>query len=703
MNPERVNGASVGVRLGILVGALAAGVGGLVLVGWTIDSPVLKSVLPGWVAIKPNTALAFVLTGAAMVSAACRGSAASMIARLAWLCGGIAGLIGLLTMGEYALGWNPGLDEWLFREPPGAVGTSHPGRMAPDTALCFVLLAAGLGLGGVRNRPRYSIVVTAVLGAMTTAVALTAIASYFAGVFGPYGWGDQTIMAVPTALVFIFMGLTMAVTAWLDGKAPPMAAGNGESAALSRASWMLLLVFLMLAAGIIATGITHYRTYEKRYRGEIEHQLTAIAELKIRELTQWRRERLGDAGVLLNNAAFIALARRVLAQPSDDDARRQVLDWLGKYPTHLGYDQVRLMDDRTVTRLAVPGGLEPADDNITRGVAEVLRSGEAALQDFHRHGQGISLTVLVPLLDSSADRRPLGAVALRIDPAHYLYPLIQHWPTPSPTAETLLVRREGDEVVFLNELRHHPGSALHLRRSLREPQLPAAWAAAGFSRVSEGVDYRGIRVLAATQSIPNSDWMMVAKVDWAEIIAPLHREAWLTGGVGFLLMLATAFAGIALWRQRHAVLLRHDLALERKHKLLAERLAMVTRHANDIILLLDETGRIVEGQRARDRHLRLHPQRATTVATGRSPDCGGRVQLGGATPPTPRNGGRRVRNRPPTQGRHVVPGRGQRPCGHNRRPSVHTGHLPRPHRATADGGAPADQAAPAGIRPGAFA
>jgi len=42
-----------------------------------------------------------------------------------------------------------------------------------------------------------------------------------------------------------------------------------------------------------------------------------------------------------------------------------------------------------------------------------------------------------------AEGRPLAVLVLRSDAASYLYPLIQSWPTPSRSAETLLIRREG--------------------------------------------------------------------------------------------------------------------------------------------------------------------------------------------------------------------------------------------------------------------
>src|SRR3990170_6882746 len=140
MISESANQPEVSRKLATLIAsALAVFVGGMVLVGWALDITALKSVLPGWVAVKPNTALAFILTGLALLFSSLPPSTvnpqlSTILSRLARFCAVLAGLIGLLTLSEYVFGWNSGIDQWLFRETAGAVGTSHPGRMAPDTA-----------------------------------------------------------------------------------------------------------------------------------------------------------------------------------------------------------------------------------------------------------------------------------------------------------------------------------------------------------------------------------------------------------------------------------------------------------------------------------------------------------------------------------------------------------------------------------------
>ena len=61
------------------------------------------------------------------------------------------------------------------------------------------------------------------------------------------------------------------------------------------------------------------------------------------------------------------------------------------------------------------------------------------------------------------NRTPLGAIVLLNDASQFFYPLIQRWPLPSKTAETLLVMRDGDDVLYINNLRYRPDGALKLR------------------------------------------------------------------------------------------------------------------------------------------------------------------------------------------------------------------------------------------------
>ena len=364
-----------------------------------------------------------------------------------------------------------------------------------------------------------------------------------------------------------------------------------------RSLGVMVTIFVCVAVGIVAAGFIHYRNYETHYRSAVENQLSAIADLKVGELVQWRKERLGDGGVLFDNAAFAALVRRFLGQPEDVEARRQLRSWFARIQTNSLYNRVFLVDPQGALRLSAPDTPEPPAAHLAQDVAAALRSEQVTFLDFHRDApEGpIFLEVLAPILDASDANRPLGVVVLRIDPSTYLYPLIERWPAPSLTAETMLVRREGNEVVFLNELRFQKNVALTRRAPVDQKTLPAARAALGQEGVMEGIDYRGVQVVAALRTVPNSPWLLVARIDVAEIYAPLRVRLWQTAVLVGALLVGAGTSGALLWRQQR-MRFYHERYKAAEALVASEvRYRRLFEAARDGILILDaETGMIVD-------------------------------------------------------------------------------------------------------------
>ena len=321
-----------------------------------------------------------------------------------------------------------------------------------------------------------------------------------------------------------------------------------------RASYGLILMFLILAVGIITAGYLYFRNYKKQYRLEVERQISAIAEMKVYDLVDWRKGQLENAAVLYRNAAFAALARRYFEKPEDAVAQGQMWTWLGQFQAAYHYDRVLLLDAKGIKRISVPDTPEPVDPHLAQDAAGVLRSGQMAFLDFHRDApdRPIHLVVLIPILDEQDGSRSLGIVVLSIDPNLYIYPFISRWPTPSQTAETLLIRRDGNDALFLNDPKFKKGAALSLRIPLKSSDAPAVKAALGQEGIVEGIDYRGVPVIADVRAIPDSPWFLVARMDISEVYGPLRERLGMV--VLFICaLLLSAGAGVGLvWRKQRA-------------------------------------------------------------------------------------------------------------------------------------------------------
>jgi PAS domain S-box-containing protein len=350
---------------------------------------------------------------------------------------------------------------------------------------------------------------------------------------------------------------------------------------------VFLLIFVLMAAGIAAVGYISYHNYERQFRAQVEGQLSAIAELKVDGLANWRAERMSDAQVMCQNPTFAALVARYFENPADTQAQIQV--WLGSLRSSYHYDRVFLLDTEGVERISSPAAPEAVTAHLIQVLTATLSAGQVTFLDFYRDTADgpIYLALLVPIY-AEQDERPLGLVVLRIDPNVYLYPYLQRWPVPSTSAETALVRREGDYALHLSGLRFQENAALNLRVPLEDTRRIAVKAVLGQEGIVEGVNYRGVPVIAYIHAVPDSPWFLAARVDTAEVYAPLRARLWQTV-VFFGALVVASGAGLGLvWRGQHARYYRGQAEAAEALRLLSARQQALLSAIPDIIMEVDE-------------------------------------------------------------------------------------------------------------------
>ena len=354
--------------------------------------------------------------------------------------------------------------------------------------------------------------------------------------------------------------------------------------------WLLAVVGLALAA-LVGGGIWFLRAQERHLKQGAEDELLSIASLKVDQIVQWRNQRLGDAAVLARNPFFLDGVRRWLVAPRPSDAV-PILSWFRSLQAHYLYSDVLLVDAGGQVRLSLGGRRGVLHAEAAGALASALRDGLALLADLHEGPEGLPphLDAIAPVFN--AEGQPMGGLILRSDASIFLYPMIQSWPVPSRTAESLLVRRDGQEVLYLNQLRHRTGAAFQLRFPLSRTDVPAVMAVLGTEGLVRGADYREVPALAALRAIPGSTWFLVAKVDLAEIAAGWRRTAWIVVALILGLSSAAIASAGALWLRRgrsHYQSLYRSEAARRSSE---ERYRTTLLSVGDGVIATDAEGRV---------------------------------------------------------------------------------------------------------------
>ncbi|MBI5487006.1 MAG: PAS domain S-box protein [Deltaproteobacteria bacterium] len=378
--------------------------------------------------------------------------------------------------------------------------------------------------------------------------------------------------------------------------APSGGSGGRPSRPGDRPRALALLAILVLVVGAASVGgYFIYRAEIRDARRTAQDHLDAVADLKTGQIADWLAERFGDADVAARDPFAAPRLSALVAGGGTPQDERDAAEWLAVRQQRYDYDAVYLCDQQGRARLRRPADAADPDQVASSIISEAVRAGAPRMADIHSNARGdIHVGIAVPVEESSpsADRPPARLLFV-IDPNRFLFPLVQSWPEPSETAETLLVRREGDEVVYLNELRHRRGAALSIRLPISSPDLPAARLLREGTKSGEGLDYRGVPVIFAARRIPGSDWAIVAKIDQVEAYAGARRR-----GVFVLVALAAVLLAMALvaalvWRSWRANADRAATRAATERATLAHRFETLVEQANDALVVADADRHIV--------------------------------------------------------------------------------------------------------------
>lgn len=180
-----------------------------VIIGWHTHNLTLVKIHPSLAAMQYNTALAFVISGTGLLATTFG------LPVFPTLSGTVIALIGFLTLTQYIFAVNLNIDQLFIKDTitPGLL--YPPGRMAPNTAINFILTGSALLLTR-KAEAKYCNFALGCLGSIITAFGAISILGYLIGLRGAYTWGSflSIGMAFHTAVGFMVIGFSIMMFAW---------------------------------------------------------------------------------------------------------------------------------------------------------------------------------------------------------------------------------------------------------------------------------------------------------------------------------------------------------------------------------------------------------------------------------------------------------------------------------------------------------
>jgi len=359
----------------------------------------------------------------------------------------------------------------------------------------------------------------------------------------------------------------------------------------SKFPWQPFLILATTLAVAVVIGVSH--AYSSQREKEVA-RLQTIADSKTRMLTEWLSDRERDSQFLKSNPLLQEELQGWHAGLDEGSVRRATV-CLKQFAGSYGYEAIQLVDEKGQPVLSVGQDHHQAMRTGDFSPGQVQEDGKNFLVGPYRDADDHLYMDFVFRFPEIPGRPPLFAV-MHTHPLSSPFEDLRHWPVPGKSGETLVFRRDGDQVLYLNNPRHSRNMAARLRIPLTNPDTLAARILSGKVKMGsamEGDDYRGIRTIAVSRIVPGTNWILLSKVDQSELYAPVHREAFWIALTGLGILLAGFFAAYQFGQRQQFIFAGREQKI-REEGLKHER-DLNQRYLDTVqtmMVALDKTGNI---------------------------------------------------------------------------------------------------------------
>jgi diguanylate cyclase (GGDEF)-like protein/PAS domain S-box-containing protein len=334
---------------------------------------------------------------------------------------------------------------------------------------------------------------------------------------------------------------------------------SSQASRRTRHTYRTWIVFALLMLMVPLSAVTIIQNHAPQMRANALNNLTAIAELKAHQLSHWLTEQERVVSTLAANRALTQHVQTLLRDPTHSDSQDEIINLIATLLQLYGYESIALYTPQG-TPLLPDTPLYPLTNSQLQALWQhSLATQKPQRSDLINTSDTPHLDFIVPLLNTSSAQQPVVALmVLQIRVADFILPYLTKWPSASPSAELLLIRPLSERIEWLSsptqtdlEVQQTPfDQAGILGSNALQTRQPG---------VLEGLDHRGVAVLAAYHPVNHSDWVVMAKVDQQESDQSLNELIVWTSLISLLAAISLGLLFFILFKKQRRTLEQQHL------------------------------------------------------------------------------------------------------------------------------------------------
>ena len=196
-------------KLSQIIACVSICIGLIVCIGWILDIPSLKSIIPNEVTMKFSTSISFIFSGVTIYFISRYNEGKTGIAQIVVPISSFIVFLFMATLlTAYVFGITSGIEQLFVRENSDAVKTSHAGMPSFTTTVNFILIIVAGMFSFSESRLKKWVTP---IGYIISTIGIIAIMGYVVNQPSLYYYIDNvnSAMAIHTSILFVILGIAL--------------------------------------------------------------------------------------------------------------------------------------------------------------------------------------------------------------------------------------------------------------------------------------------------------------------------------------------------------------------------------------------------------------------------------------------------------------------------------------------------------------
>ena len=279
--------------------------------------------------------------------------------------------------------------------------------------------------------------------------------------------------------------------------------------------WFVIFFLILLGSLVIGA---YYQWQNILHDKKLYIEL--IGKSKISQIELWYTAHITKAEELPNSLAFLNLVSEAITDPSKENLER-LDEYLRPSLSSYNYADTAVLTSNLDVLYTLTGLSTSNNSEVVREISEKRPKTTFFTRMYLTPPYAkVGFHLVIPLI-WEGEEEPFSYIVHTFFAEDYFFPLLATWPGTEETGEILLLERNSNMIQVINPLKLVPFTAFSLQISIAAENSVEAQAGLGKTGVIMGKDYRGKRVLAYAEQVPNLNWIILSKLDYGEAFASL--------------------------------------------------------------------------------------------------------------------------------------------------------------------------------------